>query len=64
MASFNRVILMGTRDIEVKYPQSGMAVADIGLAERSPQEPAASGSRKRRSSMSRCGAARPKSIPD
>jgi single-strand DNA-binding protein len=34
MASFNRVILMGniTRDIEVKYLQSGMAVADIGLA--------------------------------
>ena len=34
MASFNRVILMGniTRDIEVKYLQSGMAVAEIGLA--------------------------------
>jgi single-strand DNA-binding protein len=34
MASFNRVILMGnlTRDIEVRYLQSGMAVADIGLA--------------------------------
>ena len=34
MASFNRVILMGnlTRDIEVKYLQSGMAVADVGLA--------------------------------
>jgi single-strand DNA-binding protein len=34
MASFNRVILMGniTRDIEVKYLQSGMAVTDIGLA--------------------------------
>ncbi len=34
MASFNRVILMGnlTRDVEVRYLQSGMAVADIGLA--------------------------------
>lgn len=34
MASFNRVILMGniTRDIEVKYLQSGMAVVEIGLA--------------------------------
>jgi single-strand DNA-binding protein len=34
MASFNRVILMGnlTRDVEIKYLQSGMAVADVGLA--------------------------------
>lgn len=34
MASFNRVILMGniTRDIEVKYLPSGMAVTDLGLA--------------------------------
>lgn len=34
MASFNRVILMGnvTRDIEVKYLQSGMAVTEIGMA--------------------------------
>lgn len=34
MASFNRVILMGnlTRDIELKYLQSGTAVAEIGLA--------------------------------
>jgi single-strand DNA-binding protein len=34
MASFNRVILMGnlTRDIEVRYLQSGTAVCDIGLA--------------------------------
>jgi len=34
MASYNRVILMGniTRDIEVKYLQSGMAVAEVGLA--------------------------------
>jgi len=34
MASYNRVILMGnlTRDVEVRYLQSGMAVADIGLA--------------------------------
>jgi single-strand DNA-binding protein len=34
MASFNRVILMGnlTRDVEVRYLQSGMAVCDIGLA--------------------------------
>jgi single-strand DNA-binding protein len=34
MASFNRVIVMGnlTRDVEVRYLQSGMAVADVGLA--------------------------------
>jgi len=34
MASFNRVILVGnlTRDIELKYTQSGLAVTDIGLA--------------------------------
>jgi len=34
MASFNRVILMGnlTRDVEIKYLQSGTAVAEIGLA--------------------------------
>ena len=34
MASFNRVILLGnlTRDPELRYLQSGMAVADIGLA--------------------------------
>jgi single-strand DNA-binding protein len=34
MASFNRAILLGniTRDIEVKYLQSGMAVTELGLA--------------------------------
>lgn len=34
MASFNRVILVGnvTRDIEVRYLQSGTAVSDVGLA--------------------------------
>lgn len=34
MASFNRVILVGnvTRDIELRYTPSGMAVTDIGLA--------------------------------
>lgn len=34
MASFNRVVLMGnvTRDIELKYLQSGTAVAEIGMA--------------------------------
>jgi single-strand DNA-binding protein len=34
MASFNRVILLGnlTRDIEVKYLQSGTAVTEVGLA--------------------------------
>jgi len=34
MASFNRVILMGnlTRDVEIKYLQSGMAVAEVTLA--------------------------------
>ncbi|MFV1965598.1 MAG: single-stranded DNA-binding protein [Pirellulaceae bacterium] len=34
MASFNRVILMGnlTRDVDLKYLQSGTAVTEIGLA--------------------------------
>lgn len=34
MASFNRVILLGnvTRDVEVKYLQSGTAVTELGLA--------------------------------
>ncbi len=34
MASFNRVILVGnvTREIELRYTQSGMAVTDVGLA--------------------------------
>jgi single-strand DNA-binding protein len=34
MASYNRVILMGnlTRDPELRYLQSGMAVTDIGMA--------------------------------
>lgn len=34
MASFNRVVLLGTvtRDIEIRYVGSGMAVCDIGLA--------------------------------
>ncbi len=34
MASYNRVILLGnlTRDPELRYLQSGMAVTDIGLA--------------------------------
>ena len=34
MASYNRVILIGnlTRDLELRYLPSGMAVADIGLA--------------------------------
>lgn len=34
MASYNRVVLLGnlTRDIELRYTQSGMAVTDIGLA--------------------------------
>lgn len=34
MASYNRVILMGnlTRDIELKYTQSGLAVTDVGIA--------------------------------
>jgi single-strand DNA-binding protein len=34
MASFNRVILMGnlTRDIEVRYTTSGMAIGDTGIA--------------------------------
>jgi single-strand DNA-binding protein len=34
MASYNKVLLMGnlTRDIELKYTPSNMAVAEIGLA--------------------------------
>ena len=34
MASFNRVILLGnlTRDVELRYVPSGMAVTDVGLA--------------------------------
>ena len=34
MASYNRVVLLGnvTRDIEIRYIPSGMAVTDIGLA--------------------------------
>ena len=34
MASFNRVVLVGnlTKDVELRYLQSGMAVTDIGLA--------------------------------
>lgn len=34
MANFNRVILLGnlTRDVELKYIQSGLAVTEIGLA--------------------------------
>lgn len=34
MASFNRVVLLGnvTRDIEIKYLQSGTAVTEIGMA--------------------------------
>ena len=34
MASYNRVILVGnlTRDVDVRYIQSGTAVTDIGLA--------------------------------
>lgn len=34
MASYNRVILLGnmTRDVELRYTQSGTAVTDIGMA--------------------------------
>ena len=34
MASYNRVVLVGnvTRDIELKYTQSNLAVTDLGLA--------------------------------
>jgi len=59
MASFNRVILLGniTRDIEVKYLQSGMAVAEIGLAVNDRQRTRrANGLKRRRSSISRSGA--------
>ena len=34
MANFNRVILLGrlTRDVEIKYTPSGLAVTEVGLA--------------------------------
>ena len=34
MASFNRVILLGnlTRDIELRYTTTGMAIGDVGIA--------------------------------
>lgn len=34
MGSFNKVIIMGnlTRDVDLKYLQSGIAVGDVGLA--------------------------------
>ena len=34
MASFNRVILLGnlTRDIDLRYTTSGMAIGDVGIA--------------------------------
>ena len=34
MANYNRVILLGnlTRDIELKYTQSGLAVTEVGVA--------------------------------
>lgn len=34
MASYNRVVLLGnlTRDIELKYTQSGLAVTEVGMA--------------------------------
>ncbi len=40
MASFNRVILVGnlTRDIEMKYLQSGTAVTEVGLAVNSKRK--------------------------
>jgi single-strand DNA-binding protein len=45
MASFNRVILMGnlTRDVEIKYLQSGTAVAEVGLAVNDRRKDAKSG---------------------
>lgn len=45
MASFNRVILVGniTRDIELKYLQSGMAVTEVGLAVNDKRKDAKTG---------------------
>jgi single-strand DNA-binding protein len=45
MASFNRVILMGnlTRDVEIKYLQSGTAVAEVGLAVNDKRKDAQTG---------------------
>ena len=65
MASFNRVILLGnlTRDVEVKYLQSGMAVTEIGLAvnDRRKNQQRRMDRGRRRLSTSRSGAARPRS---
>lgn len=48
MASFNRVILVGnlTRDPEVRYTPSGMAVCEIGLAVSRNWTEKASGTKK------------------
>lgn len=45
MASFNRVILIGnlTRDVELKYLQSGTAVTEIGLAVNDKRKDAKTG---------------------
>lgn len=45
MASFNRVILMGnlTRDVEIKYLQSGMAVSEVTLAVNDKRKDAKTG---------------------
>ena len=45
MASFNRVILVGnvTRDPELRYVPSGMAVTDIGLAVNDRRKDATTG---------------------
>ena len=44
-SSFNRVILMGnlTRDVELKYLQSGTAVTEVGLAMTNRRKNAATG---------------------
>ena len=45
MASFNRVILMGnlTRDVEIKYLQTGMAVSEVTLAVNDKRKDAKTG---------------------
>ena len=58
MASYNRVILLGnlTRDPQIRYLPSGMAVCDIGLAVNDPaRTPMGSGWTKRLLSTLRFG---------
>ena len=50
MANFNKVMLMGnlTRDPELRYLPSGMAVTNLGLAVKSELDGSRVGRKKRR----------------